>query len=122
MTTSLLPSSFPLSADDAADMLAALGSRPRLLVYRTLLRAGQAGITVTGLQRSTLITASTLNLHLDALVSVGLVAQTRVGRELFCQAKYADIKRLSHFLLEQCCADQNSAQPLVGIEEPMHVP
>ena len=94
-----------LGEDRAAVMLAALGSPVRLRVFRFLLRAGGDGINVTSLQRAADIPASTFNHHLAALVDVGLVAQQRVGRELLCRAEYADIKRLSVFLLQECCVD-----------------
>jgi ArsR family transcriptional regulator len=94
-----------LAEERAAAMLAALGSTVRLKVYRLLLRAGGEGISVTTLQRSSGIPASTLNHHLAALVAAGLVSQERVGRELICRAEYSDIQRLSGFLLQECCAD-----------------
>lgn len=86
-------------------MLAALGSEVRLGLYRRLLRAGHQGLSVTGLQRLTGIPPSTLGHHVSSLVSVGLVSQERQGRELICRAEYADIRRLSDFLLSECCAD-----------------
>ncbi len=94
-----------LAEDHAAAMLAALGSTVRLKVYRLLLRAGTQGLSVTSLQRSSGIPASTLNHHLAALVGAGLVVQERIGRELLCRAEYSEIRRLSAFLLQECCAD-----------------
>jgi ArsR family transcriptional regulator, arsenate/arsenite/antimonite-responsive transcriptional repressor len=92
-----------LSDTQAAPMLAALGSEIRLNLFRHLLRAGQEGLSVTGLQRITGIAPSTLGHHLSALVQVGLVSQERQGRELICRSEYADIRRLSAFLLSECC-------------------
>lgn len=89
----------------AAPMLAALGSEVRLGLFRQLLRAGSEGLSVTGLQRMTGIPASTLGHHVTALVAVKLVSQERQGRELICRAEYDDIRRLSAFLLSECCAD-----------------
>ena len=98
-----------LTDSHAAPMLAALGSEVRLDLFRQLLRAGHEGLSVTGLQRMTGIPPSTLGHHVSALVSVGLVSQERQGRELICRAEYADIRRLSAFLLSECCADANCA-------------
>ena len=97
----------PLTLSDtkAAPMLAALGSEVRLSLFRQLLRAGNEGISVTGLQRISGIPPSTLGHHVTALVSAGLVSQARQGRELICRAEYTDIRRLSAFLLTECCAD-----------------
>ena len=94
-----------LTTAQAAPMLAALGSEVRLGLFRQLLRAGDEGLSVTGLQRMTGIPPSTLGHHVSALVSVGLVSQERQRRELICRAEYADIRRLSAFLLSECCAD-----------------
>jgi len=95
----------PLSEERAAAMLAALGSTVRLKIFRLLLRAGEEGVSISGLQRSLGIPASTLNHHLSFLVDVDLIAQQRVGRELLCRAEYTEIRGLSAFLLRECCAD-----------------
>lgn len=94
-----------LSVDQAAPMLAALGSLPRLAVFRSLLRAGRDGLNVTELQSATALPASTLKHHLAALVDCGLVAQERTGRELNCTARFEEIRHLSSFLLRECCFD-----------------
>jgi ArsR family transcriptional regulator, arsenate/arsenite/antimonite-responsive transcriptional repressor len=92
-----------LSDAQAAPMLAALGSEVRLSLFRHLLRAGRGGLSVTGLQRITGIAPSTLGHHVSALVSAGLVSQEREGRELICRSEYSDIRKLSSFLLSECC-------------------
>ena len=99
----------PLSDAQAASMLAALGSEVRLRLYRLLLRAGLDGLSVSSIQRATAIAPSTLGHHISALVGTGLISQQRVGRELICRAEYADVYRLSAFLLAECCADQACA-------------
>lgn len=98
-----------LEEDRAARMLAALGSPVRLRVYRLLLRAGEQGINVSSFQRAIGIPPSTLNHHLAALRSAGLITQEKTGRELLCRAEYSDIRRLSAFLLQECCADAPAA-------------
>ena len=95
----------PMPDTQAAPMLAALGSEVRLGLFRQLMRAGRDGLSVTGLQRASGIPPSTLGHHVTALVASGLVSQERQGRELICRAEYADIRRLSAFLLSECCAD-----------------
>ena len=94
-----------MSDAEAAPMLAALGSQVRLELFRRLIRAGSEGLSVTGLQRSSGIPPSTLGHHIRALLATGLVSQAQFGRELICRAEYADIRRLSTFLLTECCAD-----------------
>jgi ArsR family transcriptional regulator, arsenate/arsenite/antimonite-responsive transcriptional repressor len=100
------PSDLLLCDAQAAPMLAALGSEIRLSLFRHLLRAGREGLSVTGLQRITGIAPSTLGHHLSALVQVGLVSQERQGRELICRSEYSDIRKLSAFLLSECCVGQ----------------
>ena len=106
MSTKISPKTEIILSDaKAAPMLAALGSEVRLGLFRQLLRAGSEGISVTGLQRISGIPPSTLGHHVTALVSAGLVSQAKAGRELICRAEYGDIRRLSAFLLTECCAD-----------------
>lgn len=90
-------------------MLTALGSEVRLRLYRLLLRAGHEGLSVTAVQRATSIAPSTLGHHITALVSSGLISQERVGRELICRAEYREVRKLSAFLLQECCADEGCA-------------
>ena len=72
----------------AASSFAALGSEQRLLVLRTLVRAGSAGH------------------HLKLLASAGLVKQEKQGRSTICAAvAYEEVRALANFLLTECCAD-----------------
>ncbi|MDP3230690.1 MAG: helix-turn-helix domain-containing protein [Acidovorax sp.] len=96
----------PLIDEDAAQMLAALGSMPRLTIYRSLLRAGARGLNVTELQEATLIPGSTLKHHVMALVDAGLLLQERRAREVYSTARFSEVRRLSAFLLRECCADE----------------
>lgn len=96
-----------LSEAKAAQMLDALGSRQRLLVYRSLLRAGAGGMNISTLQSKIEMPASTLKHHLVALVDAGLVVQNREGREVYCSANYHEIRSLANFLLRECCADDS---------------
>jgi len=86
-------------------MLAALGSEIRLSVYKELLRAGPDGVNVSDLQRALGVPASTLAHHLSTLTDAGLVGQERRGRELICTARYEEIRKVSAYLMAECCAD-----------------
>lgn len=94
----------------AATMLSALGSPVRLRVFKALVRAGDEGTNVTALQRALGIPPSTLAHHLSMLVDAGLVGQERRGRELICTARYADMRRLSEYLVAECCAGARDAK------------
>ena len=58
-----------MKTDDAAARLEALGNPTRLQVYRALVRAGGAGMSVGKLQAKLDLAASTLSHHLKTLLS-----------------------------------------------------
>ncbi|NUH67226.1 helix-turn-helix transcriptional regulator [Sulfitobacter sp. S0837] len=90
----------------AASSFAALGSEQRLMVLRTLVRAGSAGLSIGTLGERTGVTGSTLTHHLKLLASAGLVKQEKQGRSTICAAvAYEEVQALANFLLTECCAD-----------------
>ena len=94
-----------MKTDDAAARLEALGNPTRLQVYRALVRAGGAGMSVGKLQAKLDLPASTLSHHLKTLLSVGLVTQERQATTLICRANYDVMRGLVDFLVAECCAD-----------------
>ena len=100
----------------AASTFAALGSEQRLLVLRTLVRAGPEGLSIGDLGRRAGVTGSTLTHHMKILAQAKLVTQQRNGRSIICAAvAYDELKSLSYFLLRECCAD--SGHPLTEIND-----
>ncbi len=95
-----------MKLDEAAAGLEALGNPTRLKIYRTLVRAGHAGMPVGRLQERLKIPASTLSHHVKALVAAGLIAQVREGATLVCHAEYDRMRGLVDFLVAECCADE----------------
>ena len=94
----------------AASSFAALGSEQRLLMLRTLVRAGSAGLSIGTLGERTGVTGSTLTHHLKLLASAGLVKQEKQGRSTICAAvAYEEVRALANFLLTECCADAINA-------------
>lgn len=94
-----------MNIEEAADQLEALGNSTRLQVYRTLVRAGDAGMPVGKLQEKIGIAASTLSHHLKRLVETGLVTQERQATTLICRARYPAMRALIGYLSDECCAD-----------------
>lgn len=92
--------------DDAgsARAFAALGNETRLRILRLLVKTGSRGLNVGDLQRLTEVPASTLAHHLATLAQAGVVRQEKHGREVLNFADYASLKRISGYLLEDCCA------------------
>ncbi len=83
-----------------------MGSEARLKVLRTLVRAGQAGLTVGEIQERTGIAPSTLAHHLRFLAAGGVVEQEKVGRSTINRACYDELRNLAQFILAECCADE----------------
>jgi DNA-binding transcriptional ArsR family regulator len=94
-----------MKIDEAASRLEALGNKTRLRIYRTLVRAGNAGMPVGRLQEKLKVAPSTLSHHVKALVTVGLITQVREATTLVCHANYDVMRGLVDFLVAECCAD-----------------
>ena len=99
-----------MKIDDAAARLEALGNPTRLRIYRALVRAGDAGLSVGKLQAKLDLAGSTLSYHLKGLLIVGLVVQERQATTLICRANYEIMHGLVGFLVDECCADATCAE------------
>ncbi|RTL91559.1 transcriptional regulator [Ancylobacter aquaticus] len=95
-----------MNLEQAARQLESIGSPTRLLIYRTLVRAGMAGLPVGRLQEGLGIAASTLSHHLRRLIEAGLVTQERQATTLICRAHYPAMNALIGYLADECCADE----------------
>jgi DNA-binding transcriptional ArsR family regulator len=94
-----------MKLDDAAARLEALGNPTRLRIYRALVKAGDAGLSVGKLQGKLDVAASTLSHHLKTMLIVGLISQERQSTTLICRANYDVMRSLVGFLVEECCAE-----------------
>ncbi|SHE77292.1 transcriptional regulator, ArsR family [Ruegeria intermedia] len=92
--------------EKAAAGFSAMGSEARLQVLKTLVRAGQDGLSVGEIQSRTGIAPSTLAHHLRFLAAGGVVEQEKVGRTTINRACFDELKTLAQFILSECCADQ----------------
>jgi len=102
-----------MKLEKAASQLEALGNPTRLQLYRTLVRAGDEGLSVGSIQEKLDIPASTLSHHLKRLVDTGLVKQERYGTTLICRANYPGMEALVGYLVDECCADAKCASAKV---------
>jgi ArsR family transcriptional regulator, arsenate/arsenite/antimonite-responsive transcriptional repressor len=98
-----------MKVEKAAKQLEALGNPTRLQVYRTLVRAGDAGLPVGRLREKLGIAASTLSHQLHRLILTGLVTQERRVTTLICRANYPAMNDLVGFLVDECCVDAECA-------------
>jgi ArsR family transcriptional regulator, arsenate/arsenite/antimonite-responsive transcriptional repressor len=94
-----------MNIDLTASRLAALGNPTRLHLYRLLVRAGDAGLSVGQIQEKLGIPGSTLSHHCRALIHVELIHQERSGTSLICRANYAVMQGLVDDLVAECCVD-----------------
>jgi len=98
-----------MNIEQAAKQLEALGNVTRLQVYRTLVRAGEAGLPVGQIQERLGIPGSTLSHHLQRLLLTGLVTQERQATTLICRANYPAMNGLIDFLVDECCVESGCA-------------
>lgn len=89
--------------------LNALAQEHRLTLFRLLVRAGDAGMSVGELAAATGLAGATLTNHLHILRRAGMVTDERRGRVIQCRANFPQMNHLLDFLTENCCAD--SATP-----------
>ncbi len=99
-----------MNTDLAAQGFSAMGSGSRLEVLKTLVRAGDPGLSVSLIQSRTGIAASTLTHHLKNLAAAGLIDQQRDGRTINVQANYEHLRALAAFILAECCVEQEGTQ------------
>ena len=94
-----------------ADMLAALGTEPRLRILRLLLSAHPEGMVVGDIQAELGIPASTLSHHLERLRAEDLVTVEREGTFLRHAANTQALSALLAFLFVECCTNTQAVDP-----------
>ncbi|RYV03401.1 transcriptional regulator [Shewanella sp. OPT22] len=97
-----------MNVDIAAKALKELGHSTRLSIFKSVVKAGYAGIAVGDIQEMLAIPGSTLSHHISALASAGLISQRREGRTLFCVADYEKWQSVINFIQDECCIDEQS--------------
>lgn len=98
-----------MESDLALDCFNALAHASRLTLFRLLVEAGDAGMSVGELAEATDMAGATLTNHLNILRRAGMVLDERRGRVIQCRAHYAQMNALIGFLTENCCAGSASA-------------
>jgi ArsR family transcriptional regulator, arsenate/arsenite/antimonite-responsive transcriptional repressor len=94
-----------------ADMLAALGTEPRLRIIRKLLSSHPEGMFPGELTAELEIPASTLSHHLDKLKNEDLVRVSREGTFLRYSANDSSLQELLSFLYAECCTRNKAVKP-----------
>ena len=86
--------------------LGALAQESRLAIYRLLVEAGPAGLSVGRIGEQLGVAPATLSFHLKELNYADLIEPRQEGRFVFYSANYAAMTDLVAFLTENCCAGQ----------------
>jgi len=94
-----------------ADMLAAMGTEPRLRIVRLLLAAHPAGLVAGEVGAELDLAPSTLSHHLDRLKREGVVKVRREGTFLWYTANTAVLEELLQFLYAECCTKSCACDP-----------
>ncbi len=94
-----------------ADMLAAMGTEPRLRIIRLLLSAHPEGMVVGDIQAELGIPNSTLSHHLEKLRNEDLVTVRREGTYLWYAANTDALQALVAFLYAECCTRNKVIKP-----------
>ena len=94
-----------------ADMLAALGTEPRLRIMRLLLSAHPEGMIVGDIGSELNIPSSTLSHHLEKLKNENLVNVRREGTFLWYSANTKALQELLGFLFAECCGRNKAIKP-----------
>ncbi len=94
-----------------ADMLAALGTEPRLRIMRLLLSAHPEGMIVGDIGSELNIPSSTLSHHLEKLKNEDLVKVRREGTFLWYSANTEGLQELLGFLYAECCTRNKAIKP-----------
>ena len=94
-----------------ADMLAAMGTEPRLRIMRLLLSAHPRGMVVGEIGTELGIASSTLSHHLEKLKNEGLVSVKRESTFLRYSANTEALEELLGFLYAECCTRNQAVEP-----------
>jgi DNA-binding transcriptional ArsR family regulator len=94
-----------------ADMLAAMGTEPRLRIMRLLLSAHPAGLVVGDIADELEMPGSSLSHHLEKLKNEDLVSVKRESTFLRYTANTQALRDLLGFLYDECCTRNQVIEP-----------
>lgn len=94
--------------DRNAERMKALGHPSRLAALRLVVRGDAAGTPAGEIQTALKIPASTLSHHLEALAATGLLIPEREGTFIRYRADFAELRKLTDYLWEDCCGGGKS--------------
>jgi ArsR family transcriptional regulator, arsenate/arsenite/antimonite-responsive transcriptional repressor len=90
----------------AVTLLSSLAQEARLGIFRILVQAGNAGLSVGNIAEKLGIPNSTLSFHLKELTHAGLINARQESRYIYYSANYDEMNNLLAYLTENCCAGE----------------
>jgi DNA-binding transcriptional ArsR family regulator len=93
-----------METKSAVTALAALAQESRLAIFRTLVQAGEEGLSAGKISEATGVPPSSLSFHLKELTHAGMVTSQQDGRFIIYTASYTTMNALLTFLTENCCS------------------
>lgn len=102
-----------MDSEVAIQALAALAQATRLDVFRLLIKHEPDGLPAGEIARQLAVPHNTMSAHLAALTRAGLTKAERHSRSIIYRADLAAIRRLTSFLVEDCCGGVPEACPPV---------
>jgi len=107
----LPPKLEPIDFVKFADILAALGTEPRLRIVYHLLRAHPEGMVAGEIQSELGMQASAVSHHLEKLKNEDLIHVKREGTFLRYTANTEALQDLLQFLYAECCTRNKAVKP-----------
>ena len=92
-----------MKIQNAVEAFQSLAQETRLQAFRLLVQAGPEGLPAGVIANRLGVPAPKLSFHLAQLVQAGLAVRKREGRSLLYGPNVEGVRRLTDFLLEDCC-------------------
>ncbi len=92
-----------MDEDSALAALSAISSATRLRILKTLVSAGETGMTAGEIGEKVDAAPSRASFHLSTLSDAGLVTSNRQSRQIIYCVDFKAMGGLVRYLLEDCC-------------------
>lgn len=102
--------------------LSAMANGTRLDLLRSLIAAGETGLSAGEIARGLDVSASRLSFHLSALEQAHLITARRDGRNIIYAADYAGLGHVIGYLMHDCCKGHPEVCASVSGERDVWVP
>ena len=105
-----------MNKKSAVTLLSSIAQEARLDIFRTLVQAGDTGLSAGSVAEKLGIPNSTLSFHLKELSHAGLVNSRQESRFIYYSANYQAMNSLLAYLTENCFAGEQTCCEDVACE------